>query len=449
LKDALSAEDRALIERFEAAGQGQVFRFLPKLPPADARALLAQARTIDLALIAKLGKLGDEAAHGAVEPPGDELLRLDAARAKRSEAEKRGIEELAAGRVAVVVAAGGQGTRLGSAAPKGLWPVGPTSGKPLFQWQAEKVLYWARRLKRPIPYFVMVSEATQRATEDAFRWHGHFGLDATWVRLACQGSLPPLDDAGKLILEKPSRIATAPNGHGGLFAALRDAKLLDLLTDHGVRTLSYVQIDNPLIRTIDPAFIGFHVLAGADVSSKSVAKTNPDERVGVFARVGGKPAIVEYSELTAEQSRERAADGSLRFGQANIAAHCLDLDFARRMADEGLPVHRARKKVPFVDAAGAVVQPDKPNATKFESFLFDAIPRASRSVVLETTRADEFSPIKQNVGADSPDKARADLIALFRGWHERAGVPAPEGALEVDPSRAPDEAAFRLLHGKS
>ena len=443
-----AAPERELIARFEAAGQGHVFRFLAQLPDAEARALLAQAARIDLAALRGLAAGTDTTfALGRVEPPGDEFVSLDAARRQRADAERRGLEDLAAGRVAVVIAAGGQGTRLGSAAPKGMWPVGPASGKTLFQWHAEKVLHWARRVRRPIPLAVMVSDATQRATEDFFRWHGHFGVDPTWVRLPCQGSLPPLDARGRLLLASRSRIAMAPNGHGGLFAALAGAGLLDLYRDHGVRTLSYVQVDNPLIRPVDPVFLGLHALRGSSLSSKSVAKTDPAERVGVFARVAGRPTIVEYSELTPAQSSARAGDGSLSFGQGSIAAHCIDIDFARRIANEGLPLHRAAKKVPYVGDDGALVDPPSPNATKFESFLFDAIPRATASLVLETSRAEEFAPIKQDHGADSPDTARAALIALFRGWHERAGLPVGEGALEVDPSKAPDEAAFRRMHG--
>jgi UDP-N-acetylglucosamine/UDP-N-acetylgalactosamine diphosphorylase len=448
VSERLSADDRSLIDRFEKAGQGHVFRFLPGLSDFEAAALLAQARSIDLALVARLAASRDaHEKHGRIEPPGDEVLGLAASRALREEAHARGVEELKSGRVAVVVAAGGQGTRLGSSAPKGLWPVGPTSGKTLFQWHADKVVYWSRRVGRPIPFVAMVSDATARATEDAFRWYGYFGLDASWVRMPCQGSLPPLDDAGRLLLETKSRIAAAPNGHGGLFAALAGSKLLDLFEDHGVRTLAYVQIDNPLIRTVDPAFIGLHASRGSLFSSKSVAKRAPTEHVGVFARIDGRPGIVEYVELSDAQCRATAADGSLVFGQANIAAHCVDLAFARRIAAEGLPVHRARKKVSFVDADGRVVSPEKPNATKFESFIFDAIPRAERSLVVETSRAEEFSPIKRSEGDDSPETARADLVALFRGWHERAGLPVPAGAVEVDPSKAPDEAAFRRLHG--
>lgn len=447
---ATSADERALIARFESAGQGHVFRFLAELAPRERAELFASARGIDLDRASRL--LDDSApaaAHARVEPPGDEFVPFEVARRLAAEAEERGLDELQRGRVAVVVAAGGQGTRMGSAAPKGMWPVGPASGKPLLQWHAEKALHWSRRLRRPVPFVVMVSAATQRATEDFLRWHNWFGLDPTWVRTPCQGANPPLDDEGKLLLETKSRIALAPNGHGGLFRALADAKLLDLFADHGVRTLSYVQVDNPLVRVIDPVFLGLHALRGSEISSKAVAKTDAAEKVGVFARADGKPAVVEYTELTDEQARAKGPGGALLFGHGSIAAHAIDLAFARRMAAEGLPLHRARKKVPFVDAAGREVAPDAPNATKFETFLFDAIPRAARSLVLETARAEEFSPLKSNEGRDSPKTVREDLLALFRGWYERAGLPVPAGALEVDPSKAPDEAAFRRLHGLS
>lgn len=448
---ALSASDRDLIDRYERAGQGHVFRFLAELDRAEAELLFADARAVDVERIRALAATPDaERAEGELSPPQDELQRFDESddhRRLRNAAHDRGVHELEAGRVAVVVVAGGQGTRLGATAPKGLWPVGPLSGKPLLQWHAEKVLHWARRVARPVPFLVLVSDATAQATEDFLRWHGHFGLDPTWVKLFRQRSLPALDDEGRILLASKSRIALAPNGHGGVFAALRDARLLDLLADHGVRTLAYSQVDNPLIRTLDPVFVGFHVRREAQFSSKSVTKRSPDERVGVFARVGGRAAVVEYTELTREQAREAHEDGTLLFGQGNIAAHCIDLEFARRIADAGLPYHRARKKVPFVDATGALVQPSEPNATKFECFVFDALPLAERTLVLETRRADEFSPIKNSEGEDTPETARRDLIALFASWYRRAAIPVPEGAIEVNPLEAPDEHAFRRRHG--
>jgi UDP-N-acetylglucosamine/UDP-N-acetylgalactosamine diphosphorylase len=448
----LSAEDRALVERFEAAGQGQVFRFLDELVPRDAAALLSDARQVDLTRLARL--LSErEAVHRppALEPPGMEFVRLgrsDDVRRLRNAAHERGVEDVAAGRVAVVVAAGGQGTRLGSEAPKAMWPVGPASGKPLLQWHAEKVLYWSRQVGRPIPFVVMVSEATRQATEDFLRWHRHFGLDPTWVKTPVQGSMPAVDDEGRVLLATPARIAMAPDGHGGLYRALADSSLLDLLRDHGVQTLSYVQVDNPLVRTLDPVFVGFHLRRESQMSSKSVEKRAPDEKVGVFARADGRSVVVEYTELTEERARAVDQEGALVFGHGSIAAHCIDLEFARRVAETGLPYHRARKRVPHVDEHGEPVPPERQEAWKFECFLFDALPLAERTLVLETQRRDEFSPIKNSSGEDSPETARRDLVAMFAGWYQRAGLPVPQGALEVDPSVAPDEHAFCHLHGK-
>ena len=436
--------EKELIAAFEAAGQGHVFAFLDRLDGAGRRRLFEQAASIDLEEFASLAATGTGQGHGNIEPPGDELITLDADASARAEARERGEAEVAAGRVAVVVAAGGQGTRLGSPAPKGMWPVGPASGKSLLQWHAEKVLYWSRKHGRGIPFVLMVSEATQEATKRFLNWHDYFGLDATWVKLACQGSLNPADDEGKLILSAPDRIAASPNGHGGVYRALRDAKLLDLFDDYGITTLSYVQVDNPLIRPIDPVFLGYHTGRSSQISSKSVRKTDPSEKVGVFARVDGRSAVVEYSELTDAQSAATADDGSLLYGQGSIAAHCIDVAFAHEMADRGLPVHRARKKVPIVDAAGQTVTPDAPNGTKFETFLFDAVPLAERALVVETSRAEEFSPIKNAEGTDSPATARRDLEAGFRSWMEGCGEEIPVGALEVPPFSAPDEYEYRL-----
>jgi UDP-N-acetylglucosamine/UDP-N-acetylgalactosamine diphosphorylase len=210
-----------------------------------------------------------------------------------------------------------------------------------------------------------------------------------------------------------------------------------------------VQVDNPLILPVDPVFLGYHLRRESLFSSKSVRKTDPSERVGVFARVDGRSAILEYSELTPTQASRCEADGSLAFAQGNIAAHCIDLGFARRMADTALPVHRARKRVPYVDASGIARSPDTPNATKFETFLFDALPLADRSLVLETRREDEFSPIKNAEGSDSPATARRDLEGAFRRFMAGIGAPAPTvGAVEIPPLTAPDEYEFRVHNGR-
>jgi UDP-N-acetylglucosamine/UDP-N-acetylgalactosamine diphosphorylase len=293
----------------------------------------------------------------------------------------------------------------------------------------------------------MVSDATDQATRDFFAANDRFGLAEDDVHFVRQSSLPPLDAGGRLLLASRSSISMAPNGHGGLYAALVDGGVLDVLEQRGVRILSYIQIDNPLVRPVDPTFVGFHRRAESLISSKSVMKRHPGEKAGVFGRVDGSVSILEYSELSDRQAHEVNEDGQLTFGQGSIAAHCIDLGFARQVAADGLPYHRALKKVAFVDPSGELVQPDGPNATKFEMFLFDAIPRAARALVLETPREEEFAPIKNATGEDSPATCREALISQFRTWHRNAQLPVPDGPIEVDPLEAPDERTFQRLHG--
>ena len=248
----LTSEDRALIERFETAGQGHVFRFLDGLADDEARALLSQASGIDLDEVAALRGSGqeDDAAPAGIGPPGDELVTLadDPDGSRREAAYEAGLELLRSGRVAVVIAAGGQGTRLGSDKPKALFPVGPVTGRSLLAWNAAKVRHWTMKLGHTIPLVLMLSDATRDATRRFLADYQCFGLDPDAVHTPVQGSLPPLDDDGKLLLATPSRIALAPNGHGGLYRALTDSGVAETLTDAGITTLSYVQIDNPLIQ---------------------------------------------------------------------------------------------------------------------------------------------------------------------------------------------------------
>jgi UDP-N-acetylglucosamine/UDP-N-acetylgalactosamine diphosphorylase len=446
-----------LPDRFRAAGQGGVFAFLDRLDPAQRAELLAQAAEIDLAEVARLHRtLVAEAGAGGTGLVGLEPAREvplpahggDAAAWTRAEAAGR--EALRAGRVAAFTVAGGQGTRLGFDGPKGTFPVTPVRGATLFQVFAEKILAAGRRAGRPLHWFIMTSHQNHAATEAFFAGHHWFGLDRGRVHFLRQGRMPAVDFAGRILLESPGSIALSPDGHGGSLRALDRSGALDLMRAEGVDTISYFQVDNPLVRAVDPAFLGWHLLSGSEMSSKMVPKTDPAEKVGLFCRRDGRLGVAEYSDLPAETQREREADGRLRFRAANIALHVLDREFVRRMAAEGgLPFHRADKKIPTVDAAGRSVTPDKPNGVKFELFVFDALPFARNPLLLETSRADDFSPVKNATGADSPQTARDDQLRQWARWLRAAGADLPVDAtgrpavtLEVSPLFADDAAAF-------
>jgi UDP-N-acetylglucosamine/UDP-N-acetylgalactosamine diphosphorylase len=352
--------------------------------------------------------------------------------------------------------AGGQGTRLGYDGPKGTFPVTPLKRKPLFQVFAEKILAAGRRHGRPLHWFIMTSHANHTATGAFFAAHQFFGLDPARVHFFRQGRMPAVDFAGKILLES--------DGHGGSLRALHRSGALDLMKSEGVDTVSYFQVDNPLVRCIDPEFIGWHRLQGAEMSAKMVLKAYPEEKLGHFCRQHGRLVVIEYSDLPLTVQREvDPQTGRLRYGAGSIAIHILDRDFIERMAAEAqdggagpaLLFHRADKKIATIDAAGNPVKPERANGAKFEMFVFDALPFARNGLVIETQRADDFSPVKNAEGVDSPRTAREDQLRQYVRWLRSVGALVaadvtglPAFDLEVGPHFGFDEASFAESWGK-
>ncbi len=447
-----------LLERFVQAGQGQVFAFWGQLDEGGRRALLDQAGEINLAEVTRLTRvlLGQDAA------PGVDLTDLQPApyvarpenggeAAEWARARAAGEAALRAGRVAAFTVAGGQGTRLGYDGPKGTFPVTPLKRKPLFQIFAEKITAIGRRHGRPLHWFIMTSHANHARTEAFFAEHRFFGLDRARVYFFRQGRMPAVDFTGRILLESPGGIALSPDGHGGSLRALHRSGALDLMQGEGIDTISYFQVDNPLVRCIDPEFIGWHLVRGAEMSAKMIPKAYPEEKLGHFCLQRGRLVVIEYSDLPLAVQREvDPQTGRLRYLAGSIAIHILDREFVRRMAEGGaLPFHRADKKIATIDAAGRPVKPAAPNGAKFEMFVFDALPFARNALVIETRRADDFSPVKNADGVDSPRTAREDQLRQYARWLQRAGASLaidasglPAATLEVSPLFGYDEESF-------
>jgi UDP-N-acetylglucosamine/UDP-N-acetylgalactosamine diphosphorylase len=432
-------------ERWEAAGQGQVFRFWGELDSAGRERLTAQLATWDPQILAAPGPGADAAtlAPDDLEPVEPASPGAPAAARWR----EAGEAQLAAGRVAVVTVAGGQGTRLGFDGPKGAFPIGPVSDRSLFEVFAQRLRRLADRHGRPVPWWILTSEATDAATRAFFAARGHLGLDPGRVRFLRQGSLPVLDPLGRALLAAPDRLATAPDGHGGVFAALLRSGALDELAGAGVERLFYHHVDNPLVRVADPAYLGLHGERGAEMSCKAVEKTDPLEKTGFLCRRAGRTEVVEYSEIPPEVAGARGPDGALRFRWGSIGIHVIECDFARRVAEgPPLPLHRAARPV---TALGPDGRPATVDALKLERFVFDGLARAGVVAVMETVRPDEYSPVKNARGTASPATARRDLSAVYRRWLIEAGLEAPgEGvAIEIDHAHfdGPDDLRRRRL----
>ena len=443
---SLNAEEIRSV--FAKQNQEHVFRFWDRLGDVEKAQFIDQAGRIAEALPALMSdrenalKGLDGHAVDSLSPcPAialpDHGGRLEDFKA----AQARGLEILRAGRVACLVVAGGQGSRLGFDGPKGAFPLGPVSTRSLFALQAQKLRALGRRLGQPVDWFVMTSPATDSATRALFEQEDHFGLSPDQIFIFSQGTIPAWTFDGRLILEGPARIFESPGGHGDTFTALADSGALERMEERGLDRIFYYQVDNPLVQMADPTFLGFHENAGAEMSCKVIRKTDPMEKVGVMATRNSRPEVVEYTELADEQRHARDEDGNLVYWAGNIGIHAFNLPFLRRVAHDNkqlLPYHASPKKIPSLDENGQTVTVQEPNGHKLERFVFDALPAAQSVCVLEVSAEREFSPVKNASGPDSPDSARAALTALYSRWLEESQLPLPEAiqAIEIDHSIA-------------
>ena len=452
------ADLHAIQKTLEAHGQAHVLAFYDRLNSAQQQALLHQILQIDFNW---LDRLIDEYVKRRpsidlpknLEPAPYYPLNGEFERAKYRAAGEHLIRE---GRVAAFTVAGGQGTRLGWEGPKGTFPATVVTGKPLFRVFAEQILATQRKFGleargMAIPWYIMTSPINDADTRAFFADNNYFGLRRRDVFMFPQGVLPSIESAtGKLLLAEKHELAMNPDGHGGSIKALRASGAIEDMVGRGVEHISYFQVDNPLVKCIDPLFIGLHAAApdsSGEFSSKMVAKAYPEEKVGVFCRTDGKTMVIEYSDLPQELANQKEADGRLRFNAGSIAIHLISVRFVQHLTSDpqrfGLPFHRADKNVPHVDTAtGRRVEPSEPNAVKLEAFVFDAIPLAKRSIVVETSRIEEFAPIKNAQGLDSPASSHQIQSDRNGQWLSRYGVQIPHsnghvGAkIEINPLTA-------------
>jgi len=423
-----------LRQKLTAVNQAQVLRFVDDLGHNSKQRLLSQLQALDLETIADLAERyvrnKPQIQLPANIKPAKAYPRVADVKHRKlyQDAEKRGHELLQAGKVAAFLVAGGQGTRLGYDGPKGEYPVTPLKNKPLFQVFAEQLLAHGKRACRAIPWYIMTSDVNDTPTRAFFERHHFFGCAPEDVFFFQQGMMPAFAMDGRLLLAAKDSLALSPDGHGGSLRALAKSGALADMKKRGVEHLSYFQVDNPLVHCIDPLFLGLHDLTGSEMSSKTIPKSNPLEKVGNFVIGDGKLQVIEYIDLPDALATQTNPDGSLRYNAGSIGIHVLRASFIERLNEGGrlkLPWHRAEKKVAYVDEKGNVVKPEKPNAVKLEQFVFDAVPLAANSIVYTTDRGEEFSPVKNADGVDSVVTCRRDQIRRAARWLKEAGVKIP------------------------
>ncbi|OMH78898.1 UDP-N-acetylhexosamine pyrophosphorylase [Zancudomyces culisetae] len=461
-----------LRKRYAAVGQEHVFQYVDELGQNDLDGFLNTLEKLNIEKITERFKktMELEGAHiisNNIEPL--ETCEFDSEVDNKSGGQDEWYEEglrlIAQNKVATLVMAGGQGTRLGSTLPKGFYKVGIPSGKSLFQIQGERIVRlqqvaaeFAKVDKNSvvIPWLVMVSDATKKDTVDYFRHNNNFGLRDDQVFFFDQGSLPAFTFDGKLILESKGKISTAPDGNGGIYSGLLESGILDELKRRGVTYVHAYCVDNILVRVADPRFVGYSALKKAQTGALVVAKSSWDEKVGVICKKQKKYAVLEYSEIPEELSREKRPDGTLLYNAGNICNHVFSLDFLYQTENiqHKLEYHIAKKKIKYYDSeTGKSVAPEKNNGIKLERFIFDVFPFVDKLAILDVSRKEQFSPLKNapGSGADCPETSREDLMNLHIRFAEKAGaqvIGAARRSFEISPLVSYNGEGLESLEGR-
>lgn len=385
-------------------GQEQILRYWGELNESEKKSLEAQVRGTDWSVLENLAHPENLSGKGKIEPISG--LRAKEIEARREEFFALGKEAIKKGKVGAVLLAGGQGTRLGTDAPKGTFDIGITRPLYIFQQQIENLLEVTNECGAYVPLYVMTSEKNNDETVAFWKEKDYFGYPAQYVRFFKQDMAPAVDFSGKVILEGKANIALSPNGNGGWYSSLARCGLLSEIRARGIEWLNAFAVDNVLQRIADPVFVGACIAEGVNCGSKVVCKAEPHEKVGVLCLEDGKPNIIEYYELTEEMANARDEKGDLQYIYGVILNYLFRLEKLDEVADAKIPVHVVKKKVPYLSDAGEFVKPQTENGYKFETLILDMIKLMETCLPFEVVREREFAPIKNRTGVDSVETAR-------------------------------------------
>ena len=408
------------IELLKIYHQEHIIKLLKKLEPNKKEELIEQINHIDFHLMMELyenTKKEIEIKENKIE----EITYLDKAKLspeQKEEFDMLGEVAIRKGEYAVVTMAGGQGTRLGHTGPKGTFKLDVYGkGKYLFEILAENLKEANEKYDVVIPWYIMTSIDNNQDTCDVLKKLNYFGYDKNKIHIFTQGELPILSQDGKLLINKDQKIKAGSDGNGGTYSSLRASGNLAHMKENGVKWVFIGGVDNALLKMADVTLLGMAIKKGVQIASKSIVKANPHEKVGVFCKMNGHPKVIEYAELPERMAEEVDSQGELKYGESHIMCNLYTIDAIEKISKEALIYHSAFKKNSYIDENGVEVIPQEPNSYKFESFIFDAFEFFDDIAILRGKREDDFAPVKNKDGVDSPKTAKE----LYEKFWERQG----------------------------
>ena len=411
----MKCDIEAVKPKLKKYGQEHLLKFYDNLDENKKEKLLEQIENIDFELINSLydSTKGNAKKDNAKIEPIDFIDKYKL-NDKYKYYEEIGKKAIKAGELAVVTMAGGQGTRLGHSGPKGTFDIGLDSHKSLFELLCDSIKEEAKKYDVQIPWFIMTSKENNKDTIEFFKKNKYFGYEKN-IYFFIQGELPMIDTEGKILIGENGLIKLAADGHGGVYESLVKSNMVNKMKELGCKWVFIGGVDNCLAKMVDPVLMGIAIDKNVTAAGKSVVKANPHEKVGAFCKKNGKPSVVEYSEITDEMAEAVDENGELLYGESHILCNLFSVDAIERMGSNPLPYHIAFKKATYIDKDGNKVVPTSPNAFKFEAFLFDAFGEVDDMAILRVKREEEFAPVKNASGVDSPETARK----LYNDVHKK------------------------------
>lgn len=411
-------KEQELIQILEEYNQDHIIKLLKRIDGIKKQELIKQIEQIDFHQIMELYENTKKEIE-IKEKKIESISYLDKEKISKDEKEKfdeLGEQIIRSGQYAVVTMAGGQGTRLGHNGPKGTFKLDVYGkGKYLFEILADNLKEANKKYNTTIPWYIMTSKENNKDTIDFLEKNNYFGYDKTKVKTFTQGGLPLIDMQGKMLIGKDLKIREASDGNGGTYSSLRQSGCLADMKEKGIKWVFIGSVDNALLKMADVTLLGMAIKQEVQIASKSVVKANPHEKVGVFCRMNKCPKVIEYTELPEKMAEETDINGELKYGESHIMCNLYTIEAIEKISKEPLIYHSARKKNAYVNEEGKEVIPEEPNSYKFESFIFDAFEFFDDIAILRGKREDDFAPVKNKEGVDSPKTAKE----LYEKYWER------------------------------
>lgn len=314
---------------------------------------------------------------------------------------------------AVVTMAGGQGTRLGHNGPKGTYILDVNPAQSLFEIFCNQLKEVQTKYGVTIPWYIMTSKENNKATKEFFEKNNYFKYPKDSINFFIQGEIPMLDKNGKILLTEEGLIKRGANGHGGIFEAMFSEGVVDDLKKREIEWVFVVPVDNPLVKMADELMLGCAKKNNVLAIGKSIVKASPEEKVGVFCKRNNRPSVIEYTEITKEMAEKRDNNGELVYGESHINCNLFNIKAIEKIGADKLPYHTAVKKATYINEKGELIKSEEPDCYKFETFIFDSFGKIDNMIVLRGKREEEFAPVKNKEGVDSPETA----IKLYKAYH--------------------------------